>query len=182
MRAGRTKRQMIEYLLNDSQYAVFGGEDWPCLATDDEDSFISVVSDAGLEAIDGTQAINLDTKSSASMSTGWYVSSVVYTEEVSLLSYRPYLDGIPGSYSAESVERFFREHLQAGEQIRIDETRSMSFISCTDSGFYFIEYGSDDNSDTHLRLRYYSYADFSDYLNQVGKQLWYYEIEPAINE
>lgn len=86
---------MIEYLLNDSQYAVFGGEDWPCLATDDEDSFISVVSDAGLEAIDGTQAINLDTKSSASMSTGWYVSSVVYTEEVSLLSYRAYLDGIP---------------------------------------------------------------------------------------
>lgn len=182
VRAGRTKRQMVEYLLNDSQYAVFDGEIWPCRATMDEDMFISYVTDACLADIDGTIRIKLDTKSSASMSTGWYVSAVVYTEDISMQSYRVYIDGAVGKFEAAQLAEFFKKHLQAGEHIRIDETRSMSFVSCDDDGFYFIEYGSDDNSDCHLRLRYYSFCEFADYLNAIGKQIWYYEIDPLLNE
>lgn len=182
VRAGRSKREMIEYLLNDSQYAVFGGDIWPCFATDDENYFINYVEDKGLASIDGATTIALDTKSSASMSTGWYVSAVVYTPDVSFQSFRVYFEGNVGQYKSDEVAAFMKAHLQAGEQIRIDETRSMSFVSCDDNGFYFIEYGSDDNSDCHLRLRYYSFDDFISYLNGLNKQVWYYEIEQSLNQ
>lgn len=182
VRAGRSKREMIEYLLNDSQYAVFGGETWPCRATSNEDYFISYVGDNELSGIDGTTTIKLDSKSSASMSTGWFISGVVYTEDVSLQSFRVYIDGNAGEYRTDEFAAYMKKHLQAGEQIRIDETRSMSFVSCDDNGFYFIEYGSNDNTDCHLRLRYYSFDDFISYLNGLNKQVWYYEIEQSINQ
>lgn len=182
VRAGRTKRQMIEFLLSDSQYAVFGGDDWPCTTTDDERFFIGYVSDDGLEELDGTSVLKLDSNSSASMSTGWYVSGAVYTEEVSLESYRVYVDGDAGEYDADTVAGFFRKYLQAGEHLRIDETRSMAFVSCDDSGFYYIEYGSDDNSDHHLRFRYYTFEDFVNYLNALNRQFWYYEIDQSLNQ
>lgn len=181
VRAGKSKREMIEYLLKNSQYAVFGGEDWPCRSITDEEYFINIVGDAGLASIDGTTVVELDTKASASLSTGWYVSAVVYTPDVSFQSFRVYFDGNAGEYKKENVESFLRKHLQAGEQLRIDETRSMSFVSCDYNGFYFIEYGSDDNSDSHLRLRYYTYEDFTTYLNSTNKQVWVYEIEPSLN-
>lgn len=181
VRAGKSKREMIEYLLKDSQYAVFGGEDWPCRSMTDDNYFINIVGDAGLASIDGTTIVELDTKASASLSTGWYVSAVVYTPDVSFQSFRVYFDGNAGEYKKENVESFLRKHLQAGEQLRIDETRSMSFVSCDSNGFYFIEYGSDDNSDSHLRLRYYTFDEFTTYINSTNKQIWVYEIDPSIN-
>lgn len=182
VRAGKTKKQMLEYILNDSRYAVFGGKSWPCNTNDDERYFIGYVNDENLARIDGTTFIKLDTNSSASMSACWWVSGVVYTEDVSHKSYRVYVDGDVGKYKESVVENCFRKYIQAGEHIRIDETRSMSFVSCDDKGFYFIEYGSDDNSDHHLRFRYYTFNDFVNYLNALNKQLWYYEIDTAINE
>lgn len=177
VRAGKTKREMIEFMLNSSEYAVFGGEIWPCISSTDEMYFINYVKDSGLEALDGTSIVALDTNSSASMSTGWYISGVVYTESISLKSYRVYIDGEVGNYSADVIAEYF-----AGEHLRIDNTRSMSFVSCNDNGFYFIEYGSDDNSDHHLRLRYYTFNEFTNYINSLGKMIWYYEIEPELNE
>lgn len=182
VRAGKTKRQMIEYILNDSRYAVFGGKNWPCNTTEDERYFIRYVNDENLAQIDGTISIKLDTNSSASMSTCWWVSGVVYTEDISHQSYRVYVDGDAGKYKESVVEECFRKYIQAGEHIRIDETRSMSFVSCDDNGFYFIEYGSDDNSDHHLRFRYYTFSDFVSYLNSLNKQIWYYEIDAVLNE
>ena len=182
VRAVKSKREMIEYLLNDSQYAVFGGETWPCRATSNEDYFISYVGDNELSDIDGTTTIKLDSKPSASMSTGWFISGVVYTQDVSLQSFRVYIDGNAGEYKTDEFAAYMKKHLQADEHIRIDETRSMAFVSCDDNGFYFIEYGSNDDSDCHLRLRYYSFDDFISYLNGLNKQVWYYEIEQSINQ
>lgn len=182
VRSGKTKREMIEFILNTSQYAVFGGEIWPCIASTDEFNFINYIKDSQLEKLDGTQIVALDTNSSASMSAGWYISGAVYTQDISLKSYRVYVDGEAGNYNQNTLADFFNKHFQAGEHLRIDNTRSMSFVSCDDNGFYFIEYGSDDNSDHHLRLRYYTFHDFTDYLNSTGKIMWYYEIEPSLNE
>lgn len=181
VRGERSKREMINFMLKKSQYAVFGGENWPTLAATDEKYYIQFVSDVNLEKLDGTQTITLDTNSSASMSAGWYISGVVYTEEISLQSYRVYIDGEAGKYDCDTVAAFFRRNLQAAEHIRIDETRSMSFVSCNDEGFYFIEYGSDDNTDRHLRLRYYTFEEFTHYVNNLNKQMWYYEIDESLN-
>lgn len=181
VRAGKTKAEMVDYLLKDSRYAVFGGEEWPALATKDESYFIQYVNDSNLEPIDGTHAIKLDSLSSASMSVGWFVSGAIYTEEISLESFRVYPDGTAGKYDANTLKNYFGTYLQAGEHIRIDETRSMSFISCNDIGFYFIEYGSDDNTDRYTRLRYYTFEDFVNYLNPLDKNIWYYEVDQSTN-
>lgn len=181
VRAGKTKAEMVDYLLKDSRYAVFGGGEWPALATKDDALFIQYVNDSNLEPIDGTHAIKLDSLSSASMSVGWFVSGVVYTEEVSLESFRVYPDGTAGEYDANTLKDYFGRYLQTGEHIRIDETRSMSFISCNDNGFYFIEYGSDDNTDRYTRLRYYTFEDFVNYLNPLDKSIWYYEVDQGTN-
>ncbi|MCM1334775.1 MAG: protein kinase [Bacteroides sp.] len=181
VRAGRTKAEMIDYLLKNSRYAVFGGEEWPALATDDINYYVQYVEDTSLAAIDGTNSLKLDSLASASMSAGWFASGVVYTEEISLESYRIYPDGAAGEYDADVLKEYFEKHLQAGEHIRIDETRSMAYVSSDGDGFYFIEYGSIDNSDRFLRLRYYTYDDFISYLNDLGKNLWYYEVDESEN-
>lgn len=181
VRADKTKEEMVDYLLKDSRYAVFGGEEWPAISTEDISYYVEYVNDTALEPIDGTTGLKLDSLSSASMSVGWFVSGVIYTEEISLESYRVYPDGNAGEYNADTLKSFFSKYLQAGEHIRIDETRSMSFISCDDNGFYFIEYGSDDNSDRFTRLRYYTFQDFVNYLNPLEKQMWYYEVDNSVN-
>ncbi len=181
VRGGRTKREMIEFLLKGSDYAVFGGKEWCGIATKNEMEYISKVTDQKLFELDGTEKVILDTNSSGSMSYGWFASGVVYTNPVSTLSYRLYPDGTAGEYSADEIRSYFGRHLQAGEHIRVDETRSMCFISCDDDGFYFMEYGSTDNSDHHIRLRYFTFEDYAEYLNNVNKQMWYYEIVETEN-
>ena len=48
------------------------------------------------------------------------------------------------------------------EHIRIEETKPMPFVSCNDTSFYFIEYRS---------------SKFANYLNTIGRQIWFYEID-----
>lgn len=177
----KNEADMIEFMLNDSDYAVFGGKEWPAISTADEQYFIGEVTDSALAAIYRDDTITLDTVSSASMSTGWFISGVVYSQNISLNSYRVYVDGEAGNYKLDEIKDYFKLHFQAGEHLRIDETRSMSFISCDDDGFYFIEYGSENNSDHNLRLRYYRFDEFTDYLNALNKQMWYYEVNENLN-
>lgn len=176
-----TEADLIEFILADSDYAVFGGKKWPSIATIDEQYYINQVNDSALTEIYGSYTLILDTNSSASMSVGWFVSGVVYSQDISLSSYRVYLEGEAGNYKLDELKEYFKLHLQAGEHLRIDETRSMSFISCDDEGFYFIEYASDNNYDNHLRLRYYSFEEFTEYLNALNKQMWYYEVNENLN-
>lgn len=176
-----TEADMIKFMLEKSDYAVFGGKEWPSISTTDEQYFINQVTDSALTEIYQSDTLSLDSNSSASMSTGWFISGVVYSQNISLSSYRVYVYGDVANYEAEVIRDFFKQYLQAGEHLRIDETRSMSFISCDDEGFYFIEYGSENNSDRNLRLRYYSFDEFTEYLNALNKQLWYYEVNEKMN-
>ena len=176
-----SEADLIEFMLKDSDYAVFGGKEWPAISTTDERYFIPTVTDSALAEIYLSDTLTLDSNSSASMSAGWFVSGVVYSQNISLNSYRVYIFGETANYKSDEIRDDFKKRLQAGEHLRIDETRSMSFISCNDDGFYFIEYGSENNSDHNLRLRYYSFDEFTEYLNALNKQLWYYEINENLN-
>ena len=176
-----SEADLIEFILKDSDYAVFGGKEWPAISTTDEQYFIPTVTDSALSEIYFSDTLTLDSNSSASMSTGWFISGVVYSQNISLNSYRVYIFGETANYKSDEIRDDFKKYLQAGEHLRIDETRSMSFVSCNDDGFYFIEYGSEDNSDHNLRLRYYNFDEFTEYLNALNKQLWYYEINENLN-
>ncbi len=177
----KNEADLIAFILKDSDYAVFGGKEWPAISTTDEQYFIPTVTDNALSDIYISDTLTLDTNSSASMSTGWFISGVVYSQNISLNSYRVYVHGETANYKSDEIRDFFKQHLQAGEHLRIDETRSMSFVSCNDDGFYFIEYGSENNSDHNLRLRYYRFDEFTEYLNALNKQMWYYEVNENLN-
>ncbi len=178
VRAGKTKQDMISYLLYDSQYAVFGGEDWPVTTNGDQ---AGSITDSKLSAIDGTTTIAMDTYSWASMSFGWFASGVVYTEDVSHASTRVYFDGSAGAYDKNAIRTYMLTNLQAGEHLRISDTSSLCYISGDDTGFYFMQYGSDDDSDRHIRMRYATYDTFTTWLNATGKEFWYYTIDGDVN-
>ena len=180
VRAGRTKRQMIEYLLTSSDYAVFGGANWPVGIND----YTDTITDNSLAAIDGTTAIKLDSSARAQMSFGWFASGVVYTQDISLSSARcsKIMDNPgAGNYTVDYVRNHFKQKLQAGEHIRIDELCSLTFVSCDDNGFYWLEYGSDDGSDAHIRMRYASFDTFVSWLNSTGRAMWHYYVDLTDN-
>ena len=176
-RAGKTKAEMIQYLYNTSQYSVFNGSNW---ATTTEEE-ISEVSDSKLSTIDGSTSVKLDTSSYASMSFCWFASGVVFGETASRASERQYFTGSAGSYTADSIKNFMVTNMQAGEHIRIDDTCSLCFVSCDKNGFYHMEYGSADDSDRHIRLRYSTYNTFVNWLNSTGKAVWCYEVDKTAN-
>ena len=180
VRAGRTKRQMIEYLLTSSDYAVFGGANWPVGIND----YTDTITDNSLAAIDGTTTIKLDSSARAQMSFGWFASGVVYTQDISLASARcsKIMDNPgAGNYTVDYVRNHFKQKLQAGEHIRIDELCSLTFVSCDDNGFYWLEYGSDDGSDAHIRMRYASFDTFVSWLNSTGRAMWHYYVDLTDN-
>ncbi len=180
VRAGRTKRQMIEYLLTSSDYAVFGGANWPVGIND----YTDTITDNGLAAIDGTTTIKLDSSSRAQISFGWFASGVVYTQDISHTSARcsKIMDNPgAGNYTVDYVRNHFKQKLQAGEHIRIDELCSLTFVSCDDNGFYWLEYGSDDGSDAHIRMRYASYDTFVSWVNSTGRAMWHYYVDLTDN-
>ena len=180
VRAGRTKYQMIEYLLTGSKYAVFGGENWPVSVNGSASS----ITDPNLASIDGTTTIKLDSTSSSSMSFGWFASGVVYTEEISLQSQRCTKiqeSQSAGNYTVDFIKSHFKQKLQAGEHLRVDELCSMTFVSCDDNGFYWLEYGSEDGSDAHIRMRYASYNTFVNWLNSTGRSMWHYYVDLTDN-
>ncbi len=178
VRAGKTKKDMISYLLYDSQYAVFGGQDWPVSMNGDS---AGSITDKNLSAIDGTTTIALDTYSWGSMSFCWFASSVVYTEKISLASTRKYFDGKAGEYNKDTIRSNILTNLQAGEHLRISDICSLCYISGDNTGFYFMQYGSDDDSDKHIRMRYATYDTFTTWLNSTGKDFWYYTVDNDVN-
>lgn len=49
-----------------------------------------------------------------------------------------------GRMTAGGLKYFIQTFLQAGEHIRIDWTHSLSFVSCTEEGFYYLNYNNDN--------------------------------------
>ena len=178
VRAGKSKREMISYLIYDSQYAVVGGQDWPVT---NGGSGATSVTDSKLSKIDGTTTLKLDTKSYGCMAYAWFASGVVYTESVSLKSERVYINGSAGNYSKNEVKAFFKKELQAGEHIRIDESHSMVYISCDEDGFYYLEYPTSNDSDSHIRMSYAYFQYFTECVNLEKKAMWIYQIDANTN-
>ena len=180
VRNNRTKREMIEYLLYSSQYAVFDGEDFPI--KNESGNSASYLSDKNLSIIDGSTGVTLDTSSRGCMAYSWFASGIVYSDQVSLKSDRHYIDGEKGSYDSEIVKNFFKKNLQAGEHIRVSDSHSMTYISCDDDGFYYLEYPTSDDRDSHIRMSYAYFEHFVQCVNLEKRLMWIYEIDKVVND
>lgn len=98
-----------------------------------------------------------------------YISQVIYGKEGSRRDQQV--------HTAETLKALLQSYGQAGDHIRVDNKHSLTFISCTESGFYTLEYCGD--SYPYIHLTYWKYSDFVSYCN--GKSSWLYDANPNKN-
>lgn len=158
-------RGYIEYFLFGSQYAAIGGSRWPYTNRQGYWSGKTVTDGVYTKTVSATGC----------MSYSKFVTLVVY--------------GVPGSakllpesagqITAGGLKGFLQAYAQAGEHLRIDSRHSVTYISGTEDGFYYMDYTGDH--DPHIGLRYTTYSNFAAYCNGISKKVWLYDSEPAVN-
>lgn len=84
-----------------------------------------------------------------------------------------------GRITADGLKAFLEEYAQAGEHIRVDSKHSVTFVSGNGNGFYYLDYAGDQNP--RIWLRYTTYGNFAARCNELGKKVWIYEADTALN-
>ncbi len=154
----------ISYFIYDSTYAAIGGSAWPYT---NENGYVSSVTD-GTYTISGING-------SGCFAYSKFVMNVIYGTTGEVLA-----EGeSAGKITASGLETFLRTYAQAGEQLRLGNIHSVTFISCTDSGFYYLDYWSG-----YIRLHYTTFAVFAASCNSATSsvQLWLYNANTATND
>ncbi|MBR5490297.1 MAG: InlB B-repeat-containing protein, partial [Oscillospiraceae bacterium] len=82
--------------------------------------------------------------------------------------------------TADIIKNFMMTQCQAGEHIRIDNTHSITFLACNNSGYYYLEYYKD--SAPYIRLCYSTYNQFLSALKSAGKCIWVYNANKYVNQ
>lgn len=160
-----TVRSYIEYFLFDSQYAAIGGSRWPYTNSQGYWSGKTVTDGVYTKVVSSTGC----------MSYSKFVTLVVYGVQGSA----KLLPESVGQITASGLKTFLQTYAQAGEHLRIDSRHSVTYISGTEDGFYYMDYSGDYSP--YIGLRYTSYSNFAAYCNGISKKVWLYDSEPAVN-
>ncbi len=104
-----------------------------------------------------------------------FVSQVMYGTAGTRLD----LNEKAGKITGDGLKAFLQDYAQAGEHIRVDGKHSVTFVSGTEDGFYYMDYAGDQNP--RIWLRYSTYSNFAAYCNSLYKRVWLYDADPAIN-
>lgn len=154
----------ISYFIYDSKYAAVGGSAWPYT---NENGYVSTVTD-GTYTISGING-------SGCFAYSKFVMNVIYGKTGEVLSEGESV----GHVTASGLETFLRTYAQAGEQLRLGNIHSVTFISCTDSGFYYMDYWGG-----YIRLHYTTFATFASSCNSATSsvQLWLYNANTNEND
>lgn len=104
-----------------------------------------------------------------------FVSQVVY----GTVGTRRDLNQRAGRITGAGLKEFLDTYAQAGEHIRVDSKHSVTYISGTENGFYYMDYAGDQNP--RILLRYSSYDNFAARCNELGKKVWLYDASTAVN-
>lgn len=105
-----------------------------------------------------------------------FVSQVMYGTQGT----RRDLNERAGQITAAGLKAFLEEYAQAGEHIRVDSKHSVTFVSCTEDGFYYMDYAGDQHPCIHVAFT--TYANFAARCNELYKKVWLYEADWSINE
>ena len=145
-------KDVIRHFISGSSFAAIGGGKFPY---PNSGSYTYSVSD-------GTYTRSI-TGAKGCMAYCNYLEKCVYGRKGSRRG--------EGYYTADSLKNLLRKYGQAGEHIRIDNTHSLTFISCDDNGFYCFSYNGDSNP--YIKLQYRTYSSVIS--NYSGKKLWIYD-------
>ena len=154
----------ISYFIYDSKYAAINGSAWPYT---NERGYVSTVTD-GTYTISGING-------SGCFAYSKFVMNVIYGTTGSVLK-----EGeSAGSITASGLETFLRTYAQAGEQLRLGNIHSVTFISCTSEGFYYLDYWGG-----YIRLHYTTFEKFASACNSATSsvELWLYNANTNVND
>ena len=154
----------ISYFIYDSKYAAINGSAWPYT---NERGYVSTVTD-GTYTISGING-------SGCFAYSKFVMNVIYGTTGSVLK-----EGeSAGSITASGLETFLRTYAQAGEQLRLGNIHSVTFISCTSKGFYYLDYWGG-----YIRLHYTTFEKFASACNNATSsvELWLYNANTNVND
>lgn len=149
-----TVKAKIKYLMSDSKWNAINGEGFP-------------YPNSGYGKIgtinDGVYSFAINWACAGCYAYADYVSGIVYGKTGSGATEKQ-------THSVDSLRSLLQAQGQAGEHIRIDGKHSLAFISCTDDGFYALEYTGD--STQKIRLSCWTYKDFLD--KYGNSKIWLY--------
>lgn len=106
-----------------------------------------------------------------------FVSQVIYGSAG--LQEQHYLADRAGKIKASSLKAFLQTNAQAGEHIRIGEKHSVTYVSGTEEGFYYMDYAGDQNP--RIWLRYTTYENFAARCNELYKRVRIFDANMEIN-
>lgn len=151
-------KKVIQHFISGSSFAAIGGGKFPY---SNSGSYVYSIND-------GTYSRNI-TGAKGCMAYCNYLERVVYGREGSRKG--------EAYHTVSSFKELLQKNAQAGEHIRIDNTHSLTFISCDNDGFYCFSYNGDN--DPYIKLQYRTYSSvINDY---SGKKIWIYNDNTAEN-
>ena len=152
-------KEIIRHFIFNSSFAAIGGGKYPHI---NNGSDVSRVSDNVYSS-----AVY---PGKGCISYCYFVSRVIYGTEGSRRSEQ--------YHTASTMKTLLQTYGQAGDHIRINgKPHSLTFISCTDNGFYSLEY--DGDSTQRIILTYWTYIDF---INSYSSYImWLYDANTSVN-
>lgn len=85
----------------------------------------------------------------------------------------------PGCFTGSAMKAFLDRYAQAGEHIRIDYRHSVTYISGTEEGFYFMDYAGDAKQ--RIALCYTTYDNFAAKCNELYVRVLLFDANLAEN-
>lgn len=85
----------------------------------------------------------------------------------------------PGHITASRMKTFIEKYAQAGEHIRIDYRHSVTYISHTEDGFYYLDYAGDEKQ--RISLCFSTYGNFAAKCNEVYVRVLLFDSNNAEN-
>lgn len=157
----------ISYLIRESKFRPksMGGSNFPY--PNNSSSYYTTITD-------GTYSRKISGAKGCMAYSNWVVA-LIYGSNGS----RNYEPDAAGSMTAANLKAFITKYGQACEQIRIDDTHSMTYISCTGDGFYYLNYESDSNP--VISLNYITWQGFANECNRLNRRMWFYDSNTATN-
>ncbi len=168
VQSGKTVKDLVNFVAFESPYRVYGGKAIPSKYTN----------------ANGVNHSNFAEETTYGKNASWNSSRGCYWH-AGYMQVIAYGRGATANYfsndgdaTASSLKTFFEENAQACEHIRFNRAssweHSISFVSCNDNGFYYIDWGGSAN--TTPRFSYTTYEHLATKLSKYGITAFIYDI------
>ena len=182
VQSGKSVKDMIYYLVFESEYAVYGGKTIPnnhCNLNADGGTWTNTFAE---ETVYGYKIEMATTRRGCFWYAG-YISNIIYGKDGAGDSNSANIICRNGGLTSNNLKSFIMKYLQAGEHIRMESSsnspHSISYISYDTNGFYYLDYLGYKNE--NAGLRYITYDKFVSVVNSYNYKVYVYNANATDN-